>query len=493
MTPVGKALNIVVVGLGQAGGNLAAEFSRLGYSALALNTAASDLSSLEAQQATIAEGERLNISMQGHDGAGADPAYGRTCILGHADLLRERVGKLAAKADLLLFTAGLGGGTGSAVPELLAALDAIPANRAVLATLPNRHESSIVKVNALRAVDQLLRTPLDARIIIDNARLSLTHGETPLDRYYAEINRRICEPLAAFNALNDRSDYTPISVLDGEDLRTLLLNGGFTNLATAPLLDLRADTLLTTVRNTVQQGALLLQSHVLEQLSYLGLVVEAPAERLSALSFGDYEHICEQLKHETAGAAVQLALYSGPATCPTVVRVLCASHCPPDGIHAMVEQTKQEASLLQEKLRRPPVGLDLGELSDMDLFGVAQRRPYRPHPSGGSPGQERPRGKRHSMVRSAKRGGHEDEQASADRDAYDRLVQEYEATDDAHIRQQVAERLQADRASPDSLTRYYAVRAMAKLSPHDFNAALLAATHDEDATVRAVASEALRR
>jgi cell division GTPase FtsZ len=42
----GKALEIVTVGLGQAGGNLAAEFARRGYRALALNTASSDLSTL---------------------------------------------------------------------------------------------------------------------------------------------------------------------------------------------------------------------------------------------------------------------------------------------------------------------------------------------------------------------------------------------------------------------------------------------------------------
>src|SRR3712207_7681498 len=43
----GRSLDIAVIGLGQAGGNLATEFHRRGYRALALNTAQSDLSSLD--------------------------------------------------------------------------------------------------------------------------------------------------------------------------------------------------------------------------------------------------------------------------------------------------------------------------------------------------------------------------------------------------------------------------------------------------------------
>ena len=46
MEPSKNALEIVVIGLGQAGGNIAAEWARRGYEVFALNTARTDLQAL---------------------------------------------------------------------------------------------------------------------------------------------------------------------------------------------------------------------------------------------------------------------------------------------------------------------------------------------------------------------------------------------------------------------------------------------------------------
>ena len=74
MKPADRALNIVVVGLGQAGGNLATEFARLGYRSIALNTAHTDLSSLASAEraASLSSDQRIYIGIDGYDGAGAD-------------------------------------------------------------------------------------------------------------------------------------------------------------------------------------------------------------------------------------------------------------------------------------------------------------------------------------------------------------------------------------------------------------------------------------
>ena len=73
------------------------------------------------------------------------------------------------------------------------------------------------------------------------------------------------------------------------------------------------------------------------------------------------------------------------------------------------------------------------------------------------------------------------------------MIREYKGTDDDAVRQRVTNRLEADRKSPSTLTRYYAVRAMTKLDPELFADALEAAADDEDSTVRAVAKRALRQ
>src|ERR1041384_6085491 len=70
--PAGRAIEIVAVGLGQAGGNLAAELYRRGYRAMALNTASTDLSALSHSSTLLPEEYRLHIGIEGYDGAGAD-------------------------------------------------------------------------------------------------------------------------------------------------------------------------------------------------------------------------------------------------------------------------------------------------------------------------------------------------------------------------------------------------------------------------------------
>ena len=73
------------------------------------------------------------------------------------------------------------------------------------------------------------------------------------------------------------------------------------------------------------------------------------------------------------------------------------------------------------------------------------------------------------------------------------MFRDYKASDDDNVKKQVAERLESDRQSENSLIRYYAVRAMTKLDPSLFEDALQAATNDEDATVRAIATKALSK
>jgi cell division GTPase FtsZ len=96
MKPSDRSLDIAVIGLGQGGGNLAAEFARRGYRAMALNTARSDLSSLGVvSQQALSEAQRLYIGIDGYDGAGSDLNYGRQCVAENAERIREVVGRHA--------------------------------------------------------------------------------------------------------------------------------------------------------------------------------------------------------------------------------------------------------------------------------------------------------------------------------------------------------------------------------------------------------------
>src|SRR5690606_897133 len=149
MKPVDRALQFVAVGLGQAGGNIAAEFSRLGYRAMALNTAHTDLSPLapgsQGDDGMLSPEQRVYIGLDGYDGAGADLNYGRECIREDAERMRQAVGAHAEGADVVILAAGLGGGTGSALSELLDVRNDLHLPVVTLATLPGEHERGIAE------------------------------------------------------------------------------------------------------------------------------------------------------------------------------------------------------------------------------------------------------------------------------------------------------------------------------------------------------------
>lgn len=378
MKPADRALNMVVVGLGQAGGNLATEFARLGYRAIALNTAHTDLSSLASSDraVSLSSDQRIYIGIDGYDGAGADMNYGRECIRENAERIREAVARHAEGADVVIITAGLGGGTGSSVSELVHVLSALDLPMIALATLPNEYESGIAKVNAVRAVSDLVKHENVGWIFADNSRLSHLHGGVSLDKYFEKVNSVIIRPLDEFNRLNERKGIHPIRTLDGEDFRALLLSNGVLNYAEGVLPVLTVEAVIERVRENLQQSTMMPHGFSPEEVAYMGVVLEAGEEVLRGTPFSFFEQLNEQLKHETGGAAIYMGVYrldnaveGGSAR----IRLIASTQSLPEGIQAMVNDARREGGTLRDKLQRSMSSLDLGEIEEFDLFRTTLR------------------------------------------------------------------------------------------------------------------------
>ena len=380
MKPDGRALDIVVIGLGQAGGNLAAEFFRRGYRALALNTAHTDLSALEPGGAfpTLPAERRLYVGLDGYDGAGADPSYGRECILEHADKVRSAVLKQAQDADCVILTAGLGGGTGSSIIELVNVLKDDELPLLGLMTLPTESESGIAKVNAVRAINEIVDSPLLGWIFVDNGRIASLNADVAVADYFAHINSQIAAPLDTFNRLNARQDMKAIRSFDGEDFRKLLLSGGVLNYGFSELPGISTEEVVGTVRDCVESSELMPSGFDIERLSYLGLVLEAPESALAAVPISVFEEIHEQLKRQTRGAAVYQGVYRTAGEGPTVMRLIAATQSLPSRVRQLLADAKREGQVLGEKIREELPSLELGELDGMEMFRTRTRPSERP-------------------------------------------------------------------------------------------------------------------
>jgi cell division GTPase FtsZ len=378
MKPSDRALDIVVVGLGQAGGNLATEFSRLGYRAIALNTAHTDLSTLGPgnRSHALAAEQRIYVGIDGYDGAGADLNYGRECIQENAERIRDSVMRHVEGADVVILTAGLGGGTGSAVSELVRVLHELDLPMIVMATLPSEHESGIAKVNAVRAVSDLVRQENIGWIFADNSRLAAIHGGVSLDKYFEKINSVIIEPLDHLNRLNANPHIHPIRTLDGEDFRALLLSNGVINYAENILSTFSVDAVIERVRENLQSSSTMPAGFLPEEVSYMGVVLEASDEVLRGTPFSFYEQLNEQLKDETGGGAIYMGVYrveDPPEGGAARLRMIASTQSLPEGVQAIVNDARREGGTLRDKLQRSMSTLDLGEIEEFDLFKTSTR------------------------------------------------------------------------------------------------------------------------
>ena len=371
MTFDDRSLDIAVIGLGQGGGNLAAQFAQFGYRAIALNTALTDLSALGdgSNRSRLATEQRLYIGIDGYDGAGGDLNYGRECIRENAERIRSVVMEHAADADLVLITAGLGGGTGSSASELVKVLDDLNLPVVVLATLPTENESGMAKVNAMRGANALVQMEHVSWIFIDNSRLAEAHSDVPMDRYFETINSVIVEPLDALNRMNSSTELVPIRTLDGEDLRRLLLAGGVINYANVDLESLEVDAVVQRIREALQSSSIMPSGYALEQVATIGIVIQAPDEILSHTPFAFFDRLNEHVKEATGGAACYLGVYRNRnKNSRATLNLVCSSHQLPNGILAMVNDARREGGVLRDKLQQTLAPLDVSELEKFDLF-----------------------------------------------------------------------------------------------------------------------------
>ena len=371
-----RALDIAVIGLGQGGGNLAAEFFQLGYRALALNTALTDLSALGDgdERAVVPPEHRVYIGIDGYDGAGGDLNYGRECIRENAERIRKAVSEFAEDADVVLITAGLGGGTGSSASELVETLAELELPLIVLATLPTEHESGMAKVNAVRGVSALIKQRGIGWVFVDNSQLARGHSNVTMDRYFETINSVIVAPLDALNRINHDRELHPIRTIDGEDFRRLLLSGGVINYANDQLASLDVETIVKSVRESLESSSLMPSGYALEQVATIGVVVQAPEDMLAHTPFSVFEKLSEQLKEATNGAATYIGVYkSRSASDGAQLRLICSSQQLPDGILAMVNDARREGGILRDKLQQTLSPLELGEIEEFDLFRTSLR------------------------------------------------------------------------------------------------------------------------
>jgi cell division GTPase FtsZ len=367
-----RSLDLCAIGLGQAGGFMAAEWRRRGYRAIALHTARADCRALSGRQPglELSADAQVDIAIDGAEGAGRDPAFGGRAVRTHAEAITAAVKSHLAGADAFVIMAGLGGGTGSAVADLVDVLLKEDVPIIVVATLPSDGESGIAKVNAARAVDAIVKANIAGCIFVDNGRLLEAFPGTDVVSFFQKVNAKVLGPLDELNRLNAREDHWSLRSFDGEDLRKVLLSSGTLLVHSARLKDgvLAAADLMDVVDKAIDGGEYLARGNSLEQAAYVSVLVAGPEKALKSIPMKVFEELSAELKRKTGGAAVFDGLYVGPDSEPLRCSVLISSLDLPKRVAALVESAAREGAQLAKKIARDVAPVDTTVLDGLSLF-----------------------------------------------------------------------------------------------------------------------------
>ncbi|NOY52309.1 MAG: hypothetical protein GXP58_01660 [Deltaproteobacteria bacterium] len=369
-----KRLKIGVVGLGQCGGNLAAEFARKGYQACALNTSFSDLKSLE----EVPREHRLHVGLNGRSGAGRDLDLGKESLLSNRDRILSTLKGPAESVDLFILVAGMGGGTGSNLPTLAEILRPLNVPTSVMVTLPSESESSLTKVNAIQAVNTLLRQNLNSVILIDNQKiLDLFPGVSIAD-YYTRANERIVKNFDEFNCADHAYKIRSLRSFDSEDFRKvfssrgLMIYGSRSFNLSGPISD---GFLMEQLKEIWKGGDLFAAGYDYTTAAVIAVILYAPRSVLQASSAEMFEKLNSSIKTMTKGAAIYNGIYELEEGRPTRLSSMIGKMNFPDRVVNLLSQASIEGQGLAEKVRQARPSLDLSEIDGMNFFGLLDQGP----------------------------------------------------------------------------------------------------------------------
>lgn len=191
-TPVCEAPNLMVVGLGGAGGNivsrLAARFPD------EIQTAVIDTDEQKLQGLSVGRAVLIGQSVTGSNSAGGSEELGRRAAQADSALIRE----LISGQKLLIFVTGLGGGTGGGIAPVAARMaHAAQAVSMTFATLPFGFEGPEKARLADRALKQLYATETAVVQTPNQQLLDAAAGELSLGEAFELSDETLAQSILA--------------------------------------------------------------------------------------------------------------------------------------------------------------------------------------------------------------------------------------------------------------------------------------------------------
>lgn len=200
-------LNVSVIGIGNAGNQVAALAKENGFEAVALNSSESDLATVEDKVGTIVIGDKR--------GAGKDRKIAKGYIAKAAKQIieTETVKDLVENKDICVIVSSTGGGTGSGMSPILQNIlsQYFPNTHFIIAgILPTIGESLATQHNTFAYLEDMLKSE-PTYLLYDNSKVE---AATPVEML-GKVNAQIIADLKVMRG--DFQKATPYNSIDEQD------------------------------------------------------------------------------------------------------------------------------------------------------------------------------------------------------------------------------------------------------------------------------------
>jgi len=271
-----RSLALGVLGSGQAGSRLAEAFYKLGYEAVAINTAMQDLKYID-----IPDSNKLLLEY-GLGGAAKEVEIGKAAAEAHQGEIAQLVNEKLANAQVNVLCLSLGGGSGAGSCDTLVDLLASSGKPLVVITvLPMDTEDAQTKSNALETLSKLAKATQTKKvnnlIVVDNAKIEAIYSDVSQFDFFKTANKAIVDPIDVFNTLSSMpSDVKP---LDPMEWGKLFTDGeGLTVYGELTINNFVEETAIAEAIMNNLNGNLLAGGFDLKQSRYVGVIIAANKE-----------------------------------------------------------------------------------------------------------------------------------------------------------------------------------------------------------------------
>lgn len=271
-----RSIVLGVLGSGQAGSRIAEAFYKLGYDAVAVNTAMQDLKFID-----IPDSNKLLLEY-GLGGAAKEIEIGRAAAESHRGEILQLVNEKLQSSQVNVLCLSLGGGSGAGSCETLVdILASLGKPLVVITVLPMDTEDAQTKANALETLSKLAKLTQTKRvnnlIVVDNAKIeAIYHSISQVD-FYGVANKAIVDPIDMFNTLS--SMPSSVKGLDPMEWGKLFTDGeGLTVYGELTVDNFAEDTAIAEAVVNNLNGNLLAGGFDLKQSRYVGVIIAANKE-----------------------------------------------------------------------------------------------------------------------------------------------------------------------------------------------------------------------